>query len=1845
MSTSNGSGVVYPLLRTTDIKEEALLDPVNKFRVSQPQTLIDTDFEYGLQTTKWETVEMINNIPSFFSRNGDDPIALSNVAIVNDSFLVTVTTAGNHNLNKGSPIMIMGLDSITAEGSYCVLSVLSATQFIYRARQKQTATRSIFDAFSSYLYPARVFQATQYTVDRLATIVTDANAASRITVNTADPHGFNVGTSFMITNSIGGKIVSFDASAVDPADTLTFTYDVTTPATNPDGSNFTARTVVPYGFQSKKSLFFNPLTDVNVSTNAINLPSHGMTTGESVMYVPPVGDGVLGGLVPYKLYSVVRVDANNVNLRDYTQSASNLTAGWMVMRYGVYHAEGSSFYVTQQATAITTVQSFANVSAIGVTAGTFPANQSLMILGYFVPNATGNWTFSLGTAGSAYMWLGDIAVSGFTMGVSSNAIVNNGGTHVNRTITSSSQALTAGVYYPIRIIYGTAATGDLTVSFAGPGVATTSNGAQSPGYWFNTFTSGIFNATAATTNVALSIAGTSTINGKHALLKAYPVRNVNFQAETVTLNMNTSNSAGATLVNNDAVAIFSGDTRRRSFGLENFMPSASNIFTNSASTNPNYTLYYVRNTPVVGPSTTDLQLSLSPGGSVRDITSTSNLIFGLTWVVPVSAILEFSSFYSPAHGMATNDPVVYSVLSGTGPAGLTTGTTYYAEVVSTNFFRLKSGAGSSPVVALLSFGSGSLRFVRTISNPNANTIYSPSHDLINSTPVVYTSGGNAVVPGLTNNATYYVINATNDRFALTSVKGSLANMINVTAVGSGSHQVFAREAVDGNFIVVSAPTSTSYEMQANFQIPALQFAINTSQNLIISANLIYVPQHRLMTGTPLVYDSNGNSVFGGLSQGSTYYAIRLDTNMIRLAATVADAIAGVAIPITSGDAGTVHYLSTTTLSGEFIVTGVGFALAGSKVLTCNAGIDFLSNFRLGDKFRVELPSNVVSVTVSAVDATNDVITCSTTHGLSTGDSVWYMTSSPTSIISGLAQNTLYYVGLTGTGITSASTQFKLYNTLANAQAAANNIDIQSALPVGLFSRVLPNAFDVSGINVVNGTPSGILTLGVTSHNWSTGDYVVYTANITGAISGLTDGNIYYINVSGLSTNQIRLYPTFNDAVASTNATEITSATLTGKHTFTKLVQSSIFESSVTEIKSSSAIALNDNLPSTAPACSPILTTLLYPRADGYTMHRAYDGGVEIIPSINPDSQIIRQTRKYFRYQSGKGIQVSKAVNFSPPTLIETLTRNGSVATAVTRRPHRLSPGVEIKVEGVSQSADVESTYWNGTYNVASTPTVDTFTFNLSLVPSQTVAGGYPAYYVNSWVNSALRVGLFDDQNGIFFEYDGTTLNCVRRNSTKQLTGTASVTFGSQLVSGNANSQYLSSLVVGDRIVIKGQTYKVVQIPNNNTLYVQPAYRGVTASSVIITRTIDTRVPQSQWSIDKCNGTGPTGFDLDIHKVQMCYIDYAWYGAGKVRFGFKEQNGRVRYVHEFQHNNRFTEAYLRSGNLPGRYEVATTGVPSFVPALMHWGTSIIMDGRFDEDGAYLFTAAGSQMSFGNGDTLTFTVTFTDTTRQNFFRTYTVYDPTVGTNVTCYRMYTSTAFTSVQNIRSGTTLTGSGLDTGTRTVGAPIKDSSSAGAFIYINIQPLLTAQGTAQVSGAQNITAGDPTDFLPNFIPLISIRLSPSVDTGRPGALGSREIVNRMQLLLKTIGILTTHDSEIRLLLNGYPYTKTWVRVTPPSLSQLVYHTKNDTVNGGTQVFAFRASGGSPDTTGRRSSTSTVVSLEDLMNLGNAILAGDDVFPNGPDLLTIGATCLDTSGITITTPFSITGRITWSESQA
>mgnify|MGYP003341233862 CR=1 FL=1 len=165
---------------------------------------------------------------------------------------------------------------------------------------------------------------------------------------------------------------------------------------------------------------------------------------------------------------------------------------------------------------------------------------------------------------------------------------------------------------------------------------------------------------------------------------------------------------------------------------------------------------------------------------------------------------------------------------------------------------------------------------------------------------------------------------------------------------------------------------------------------------------------------------------------------------------------------------------------------------------------------------------------------------------------------------------------------------------------------------------------------------------------------------------------------------------------------------------------------------------------------------------------------------------------------------------------------------------------------------------------------------------------------------------------------GQTLYAVKRGSTTQISGVIAINNGSTVATGTG-TLFSSQLTPGNYVVIRGMTYLVLSITSDTSMVVYPEYRGSSVTNTIVSKTIDEKYPQSSWNIDKCDGRGSSKFNLDLNKMQMLYMDYAWYGAGAIRFGFKDQNGNIFYCHRIPNSNRNTEAYMRSGNICSRYE--------------------------------------------------------------------------------------------------------------------------------------------------------------------------------------------------------------------------------------------------------------------------------------------------------------------------------------
>jgi hypothetical protein len=203
--------------------------------------------------------------------------------------------------------------------------------------------------------------------------------------------------------------------------------------------------------------------------------------------------------------------------------------------------------------------------------------------------------------------------------------------------------------------------------------------------------------------------------------------------------------------------------------------------------------------------------------------------------------------------------------------------------------------------------------------------------------------------------------------------------------------------------------------------------------------------------------------------------------------------------------------------------------------------------------------------------------------------------------------------------------------------------------------------------------------------------------------------------------------------------------------------------------------------------------------------------------------------------------------------------------------------------------------------------------------------------------------MFDDQNGLFWECDGQSVNAVQRSSTFQLSGLVSVGVGSNLVTGDGNCRFDDQLNTGDVVVIRGMTHSVTSILNNNRMTVVPPFRGtVNQSRVKIALRNEIRVRQNQFNIDPLDGTGASGFTLDASKMQMLGVEYSWYGAGYVQWMIRGQTGQMTPAHRIPNNNRNNEAYMRSGNLPGRYEaVNETAVSSLAGAINDSATTITL----------------------------------------------------------------------------------------------------------------------------------------------------------------------------------------------------------------------------------------------------------------------------------------------------------------
>ena len=308
-------------------------------------------------------------------------------------------------------------------------------------------------------------------------------------------------------------------------------------------------------------------------------------------------------------------------------------------------------------------------------------------------------------------------------------------------------------------------------------------------------------------------------------------------------------------------------------------------------------------------------------------------------------------------------------------------------------------------------------------------------------------------------------------------------------------------------------TSTEHGLETGDAVTynaAEKVSVDTTQfnsTVTITAN-----NHGFSTQDPIVYKAGGSLPISGLTDGTTYFAIRVDDNSFKLATTSANAGTGTALTITGGTGGSVTDSFSSPRAGltdgetyfAIKVDDHNFKIASTYTLATNAspspltigtgniGGNSADTFDPGKNLYISAGKTISASQFSfPVDSSND------TNALKFG-----------------LESSVVETTITGSSITtptgSDSTHFHI------------TIDENTA-PIGVFVRSNSKTINTS---TVGGSST---TLTSASHGFKTGDKVLYTAAGT-AMNGLTSGTSYFAKV--IDANTFSLAATFANATES-----------------------------------------------------------------------------------------------------------------------------------------------------------------------------------------------------------------------------------------------------------------------------------------------------------------------------------------------------------------------------------------------------------------------------------------------------------------------------------------------------------------------------------------------------------------------------------------------------------------------------------------------------------------------------------------------------------------------------------------
>ena len=374
-----------------------------------------------------------------------------------------------------------------------------------------------------------------------------------------------------------------------------------------------------------------------------------------------------------------------------------------------------------------------------------------------------------------------------------------------------------------------------------------------------------------------------------------------------TATATTNSTANGTFGNGSSIIVVSGNIH---FGVEDDVDADSSSHGDSGGLVKISSFHSHANMTSVVTLNVGAGAQITAGGAI-DINATNNkppdpisdgTFDANTQVNPGANMISFTF----RHALTTGDIVTYDDRGNPAIGGLTNGNKYAVIVPAGNLFSIQLGSTFSsalvdPATDTIAFGAHA-----------PGTTVTASSNLHDGDQVFYfLPGGSTTVGGLVSGTLYTVkvIDAETIKLIDPTVTLHSASTVNPyddisggdtinesnTFAATGDNVTYHAPGPDASFTssAVDVDEITGFLVTPHLALDGSGHPINdTGAN-----NIFFQNPHGLVTGEPVVYNSGGGAGIG-LSNGAIYYVIKVDNNVIQLAATYCDAVG------TAGDPGT-----------------------------------------------------------------------------------------------------------------------------------------------------------------------------------------------------------------------------------------------------------------------------------------------------------------------------------------------------------------------------------------------------------------------------------------------------------------------------------------------------------------------------------------------------------------------------------------------------------------------------------------------------------------------------------------------------------------------------------------------------------------------------------------------------------------------------------------------------------------------------------------------------------------------------------------------------------------------------